>query len=240
MSSPKIWSRFVGKRKSDGAECKFVVRDATAEDREAVLDFLEKYMTPNEAFYKAAGICKSEEAMKEHRSMNGEYFNASHCMICYEDKESDANATNPIVGINLVSLDEGQFDNMLPEIIAQIKTPEVKKLFKIVTVNGERYSARKNLGLDKYYSGWGVCVRPDFAGFGVAKELLSLRRALCKANGVPATGAWMTAVGSQKAAERDGWKTVFEISFEEVGRLTDCEFVGGPPTVKFMVAYADK
>ncbi|KAI5652025.1 hypothetical protein NE865_00363 [Phthorimaea operculella] len=199
-----------------------------------------QYMTPYEMFSKAAGVVKSKEAMEEFRPLNGMRLDGSHCMICYEDTESDANTKKPIVGINLVTLDEGKSEFNLPEVLEQIKSPEIKKLLKIVNVIEELCDARKTLGLDKYYAGWGVCVRPDFAGFGVAQKLLSLRRALCKENGVPATGAWMTAVGSQKAAERDGWETIFEIPLDELGRLADCEIVGGPPTAKSMVAYADK
>ncbi|KAJ2946208.1 hypothetical protein O0L34_g5143 [Tuta absoluta] len=240
MSSPKIWSRFVGKRKSDGAVLKFVVQEATADDKEAVVEFLAEYMTPNETFAKAAGLSKSEEAMKAYRPMNGEYYSISHCMICYEDKEFETNTAKPIVAVSLVSLDEGQNEKRLSEAISQVEHPEIKKILEIVNVTGELYNARQKLGLDKYYAGWGVCVRPDRAGFGIAKEMFALRRDLCKAHGVSATAAWMTAVGSQKAAERAGWKTVFEIPLEELGRLADCKFIDGPSMCKLMVAYADE
>lgn len=49
-------------------------------------------------------------------------------------------------------------------------------------------------------------------------------------------GAWMTAYGTQKAAERDGWKTVCEIQYDEYGKKYGITFEDAPPSCKFMVA----
>ncbi|KAJ2941600.1 hypothetical protein O0L34_g14656 [Tuta absoluta] len=235
MSSPKIWSRFVRQRKSDGAVYKFIVQEGTAGDKEAVCDFWNKYMTPNETFYKAAGIPKNEEALKEMRvtCTVEEYYDVSHCMICYEDKV--LNTARPIVAISFVSKEDWQQD----EFIVKTTNPALKKLYKLLSVTADLYRVKEKLDVEKYYCGWGLCVRPDYAGLGIAREMFSLRRELCKAHGVPATGAWMTSIGSQKAAERAGWKTVFEIPTEELGRLSGCDFVDAPTTCKVMVAYAE-
>ncbi|KAJ2946206.1 hypothetical protein O0L34_g5141 [Tuta absoluta] len=235
MSNPKVWSKFTATRKSDSALFKFRVQVATENDKEKVLEFLKKFMIPNETYNKAAGTAKTEESINEMMEGYSYLFDTHHVMSVYEDKKTDTD--NPIVAINMMELDEGQDDDHIQERLEKVQTPEVKKFLKIVDTVENLHNERKMLGLDKYYAGFGVCVRPDFAGLGIAKELFRLRREVAKAHGVPATGAWMTAIGSQRAAAADGWKTEYEIPFEELGRLCGCEFVDAPPTLKLMVAY---
>lgn len=45
----------------------------------------------------------------------------------------------------------------------------------------------------------------------------------------------MTAIGTQKAAARDGWETDFELDVEKLGHQTDTTFKNAPPTFKFMI-----
>lgn len=59
---------------------------------------------------------------------------------------------------------------------------------------------------------------------------------MCKHYEVPATCAWMTSFGSQKAARNDGWETVFEFSYEEFGAKHGVTFTDVPPTCKLMFA----
>ncbi|KAI5652024.1 hypothetical protein NE865_00362 [Phthorimaea operculella] len=241
MATPKIWSRFRVTRKCDGVLYKFLVQEAIANDKKAVLEFLKKYMIPNETYNKAAGTARREDSIYDMMEIYNYVFDTHHVMLVYEDKESEtdkeSNVENPIVAINLMMLDEGQEDDLIEETLKKVKTPEVKKFLHIAETVENLHNERKMLGLDRYYAGLGVCVRPEFAGLGIAKELLKLRREVSKAHGVPATGAWMTAIGSQRAAASDGWKTEYEIPFEELGKLCECEFVGAPPTLKLMVAY---
>ncbi|KAI5652023.1 hypothetical protein NE865_00360 [Phthorimaea operculella] len=223
-------------RKSDGATHKFRVQEGTAEDKTQVMEFMAKYMIPTESFHRASRIALNKEALEEMVRVYETFYDHNHIMICYEDNESN---DNPIVGISTVDLEEGDKELEFSDFISKLKTPEVKKMFQIIQVAEGLCSVKKSLGINKYYGGRGVCIRPEFAGFGVATELFKLRRQLCEERGVPATTAWMTAVGSQKAAEKDGWKTLFEISFADLGRLADCEFVKTPPTCKLMVGFPD-
>lgn len=50
------------------------------------------------------------------------------------------------------------------------------------------------------------------------------------------TGAWMTAIGSQRAAEKAGYHTIREIPWDEFVRDNEGEDVQDPPaSIKYMV-----
>lgn len=49
------------------------------------------------------------------------------------------------------------------------------------------------------------------------------------------TGAWMTSLGSQKAATKLGWETICELDYKEFGKKGGVEFKGVPPSCKLMV-----
>ncbi|KAJ0175712.1 hypothetical protein K1T71_008871 [Dendrolimus kikuchii] len=98
------------------------------------------------------------------------------------------------------------------------------------------FDVAESLSVDEYYGAKGVCVRPDYRGLGIAQEFLRLRRLICKERNMPFTSAWMTAFGTQKAAARDGWKSVFELDLEKFGQQVDAVFKNTPPTFKFMIA----
>lgn len=48
------------------------------------------------------------------------------------------------------------------------------------------------------------------------------------------TCAWMTSIGSQKAAEKNNWKTLFEISPENLEEITGLTLEKKVPSFKLM------
>ncbi|XP_061713636.1 uncharacterized protein LOC133522328 [Cydia pomonella] len=65
---------------------------------------------------------------------------------------------------------------------------------------------------------------------------MKTRRLMCAELNVPKTGALMTGHGTQIAADRDGWETVFEVKYDSLAREHDLVFEDAPPTMKYMVA----
>ena len=59
---------------------------------------------------------------------------------------------------------------------------------------------------------------------------------MCKEYGIPINGAWMTSYGTQIAADRDGWETVFEIQCQDLGKTFGVTYGTDLPTYKFMIA----
>lgn len=62
---------------------------------------------------------------------------------------------------------------------------------------------------------------------------------MCIEDDVPMTCAWMTAIGTQKAAEKNKWKTSYEISADELGRKSGLDFGNKIPIFKLMYTTKD-
>lgn len=60
------------------------------------------------------------------------------------------------------------------------------------------------------------------------------RNLVCIDQKIPMTCAWMTSIGSQKAAEKNNWKTLIEISPENLDEITGLIFEKKVPSFKLM------
>ncbi|CAB3229887.1 unnamed protein product [Arctia plantaginis] len=128
----------------------------------------------------------------------------------------------------------------------QLKSKELQKFFEIIIGLAAMYDMMAEQGVDKFYDGRGVVVHSNYRRYGIGYELLKnkgseppppdkiviltgkshhqYRRLICQELGVPLTAALMTAYGTQKAAECDGWEIVSEYNFEEMGKQFNVTF----------------
>jgi GNAT superfamily N-acetyltransferase len=74
-------------------------------------------------------------------------------------------------------------------------------------------------GVDRYLTDYGLVISRDYRQRGIAGEMLKARVDVTKSLGLAVTSSAFTAVGSQKAAEKAGYKEVFSVEFEEVGKV---------------------
>ncbi|KAI5652027.1 hypothetical protein NE865_00365 [Phthorimaea operculella] len=237
MTVTKTWSQFSATRRSDGNTLKFRIVEATQADHTDILIFMENYYINSEMFNKTTGIDKNKDAMTEMFHLYNLTGSDKRILLCYLDQDLDDTST--IVGVSMASLETISDEDKLAEVILKVKTPEVKHLLNISVVLKDLTGGMKTLGVEKWYNVSRISVHPDFTGLGIAKEFLKAWRLMSKNHNVQAACAWMTAIGTQKAAERDGWSTYYEIPFVELARHCQCEFKDAPPTFKAMVAYTD-
>ncbi|XP_049868713.1 uncharacterized protein LOC126368664 [Pectinophora gossypiella] len=232
MSTVKVWSRFTA-HKPGGVIVKLRIQDLSEHQHEELLDFFEKYFICDENFLKGSGIYKSKDAKEEFRFIFSHLLkdNKMHSVVCCPDEGS---GPQPIVGFSGMYLETEEHSKVVEE--SQIQTPEVKKLFHILTTANDLFIATEKLGISKYYSGRGIVVHPDYRGLGIAKEIVKGRRVISKEHGAQATGAWMTSLGTQIAAERDRWEVVYQMPFKKFGEMVDIDFDAAPPILKMMVA----
>ncbi|KPI93059.1 hypothetical protein RR46_14280 [Papilio xuthus] len=228
MSSNKepcrVWRRFERKRK-DGSVLKLRIQDPPSSAQDHVKDFIAKYFLTEETFQKAAGISSNPEAVEEYRGILEVVIKLWTVVICcYDDSEE----VGDILGVSIVELvEDDSFDGQ------QLQMVENRKLFQIV---GECENLVKPLikDLKGYHSGRGITVHPDCRGLGIATEFVKIRRQMINEQNIPMSCAWMTSYGSQKAAEKDNWETLFEIAPEELGQKCDVVFIDPPKTFKLM------
>lgn len=66
--------------------------------------------------------------------------------------------------------------------------------------------------VDSFLSAFGVAVNPIYRGRGIAVEILKAREKVLKFLGLKVTSTLFSAVASQKAAEKAGFKENFEMT----------------------------
>ncbi|KAG6450274.1 hypothetical protein O3G_MSEX006480 [Manduca sexta] len=234
MSGPRVWSRFSAKA-SDGTVLKFRIEDMTEDRIEDVMTLLMTHFATEESLHRGSGVPKNPKAMAELQEIYKELWNEkpNQIVICVSDEETTTNSE--LLGASVMDLETRE------EASKEIRhdnatTEEIKKFLEIITCLFTKYNVFDKYDLDKFYDDRGVVVLPKCRGLGIAQEFFRVRRLMCKEHNIPMTGGWMTSFGSQKAAIRDNWETVFEINYEDFGKEVGVKFENVPPTCIFMIA----
>ncbi|XP_013142935.1 PREDICTED: uncharacterized protein LOC106106822 [Papilio polytes] len=223
--SCRVWTRFERKRK-DGSLVKLRIQDTPESVVKNVVEFMIKYFPAQETFQKAAGVSTSPEAMTEYRAMLEEFIVPFGLVICCHD---DTEEVGEVLGMTAVDkYQEEPFD------LNQVKSEEMRKFFKM-TQECENLVKPITNEFNNYHAGKGLLVHPDYRGLGIASELVKIRRLMMIEQNVSLSCTWMSAYGSQKAAEKDNWEIVYEVNSEELGKKYDVVFEDAPPTFKFYV-----
>ncbi|XP_072931536.1 uncharacterized protein [Epargyreus clarus] len=237
LEKSKVWMRFASKRQ-DGSIVKLRIQDLPKHRMEDFMTFLTTYFIKDESFHKAAGVYKSEKATEEYKIiLNGMYeANPPQIAICCLDTESeDFDEILAVSTVQLVS-PEISLEDAIGEMGMKLENKETQALLNILVVLSPTFPKSVKEKYENYYEGRGIIVRPDYRGLRIASQIVIQRRLLCQEYKVPMTCAWMTSLGSQKAAKRDGWETIAEITLEELGNLTGLDFGKDVPTYKLMMA----
>ncbi|CAH0579393.1 unnamed protein product [Chrysodeixis includens] len=236
MDTDKVYSKFTGTKK-DGTVINLRIVPIQEKHGKDFLDLYVNHFIKEESTFRASGIPKSAKALQEFRQsatkkLIGESFKM---VVCCLDNGED---TDTVVGGSIMQLTTAEEYGQ--EMVKMIpKTEEQKKLFQVYGDMVNSYEVIKAFKMEKYFIDRGVVVHPDYRGLGIAQELFKVRRMQCKEHGIPIHGAWMTSYGTQKAGERDGWITVYEIDYQELGAKHDVTFKKGPPSCKYMIARID-
>ncbi|KAI8436173.1 hypothetical protein MSG28_004252 [Choristoneura fumiferana] len=240
MSSEQVWHRFEKKSK-DGRVWKLRIQDLPPARLKDAIDLLANFFARDEALHRAVGIANNPVAMERYRKYYELHMSdpSYRMVICCSD---DTPEVTKLMGLSIMSLST-DVTSLIKETLPQPEEAEprevpqeTKKLQQIVHEFLGAYNPVTEFNLDIYYDDKGIVVDPEYRGLGIAENFLKVRRLMCKAHGVPMTGAWMTAFGTQKAGARDGWETVKEIEYDYLAKKYDVAFIDVPRTMKFMIA----
>ncbi|XP_034830581.1 uncharacterized protein [Maniola hyperantus] len=234
--SCKIWTRFESK-KADGSIIKLRIEDRPVAHENDVYEFLMEHFVPEEAVHKASGVSKNKEAIKEYRELMTLVFKAVpiYATVCCVD--DDSSTVGKILGLSVVQLmkNTDKFEDLIKDM--EIKTEIMQRLLYAAKVL-EGYSEDMKK-YDIFYYGRGIIVHPDYRRLGIAVQLVRARELMCTETGIPMTCAWMSAKGSQKAADQNNWKTMSEVPREELEEKTGFTFDKNLPSFKFMYKTVD-
>ncbi|CAG9584810.1 unnamed protein product [Danaus chrysippus] len=226
--SSKVWSRLNVTRK-DGSEVKLRFQDFPwDQNKNEILDFCSKYFIKDEAFHKAAGIFKNDEAIAEYRAIISHYYDMIpiHITVCCLDDDSK---TIDILGLSMICEFKDQPEKIDFKMFEK-KTKEMQDFFNVIKLNSDI----KIKDYQSYFEGRGIIVRPDQRGLGMASEFVRLRKEICIDRNIDMTCAWMTSIGTQKAADKYKWKTFYELPVEELEKASGLVFDANVPTFKLM------
>ncbi|XP_045535736.1 uncharacterized protein LOC106717473 [Papilio machaon] len=173
------------------------------------------------------GIYSNTDAIAEYREIVGHLLKIWTVVICCED--SDTEEVGDILGVSGVEMVE---DKALDGL--QVKTKEFQNLITIM-LECEKLVKPLMKEFINHHDGRGITVHPDYRGLGIASEFVKTRRQMINEQNVPMSCAWMTSYGSQKAAEKDNWETLFEITPDELGEKCGVVFKDPPKTFKLML-----
>ncbi|CAH0579392.1 unnamed protein product [Chrysodeixis includens] len=234
MTVPKkVWSRF--SRKEDNI--KLCILDAPEERIDQAIDLYIDHFLAEEPFSLASGIKNNEKAKAEYRDFKyheSKELKKLHVMICCKESE-DETGLGEIVGVSFSLMTTTESPLV---VTLKPKTKELQKLMELWDGMIELFDVLNALKVSKCFEGMGIIVHPDYRGLGIAQEFLRARRLLAKDHEVPITIGWMSSTGTQIAAQREGYETVFEFSFEEFGKKHGVSFENSPKTCKIMRAQA--
>ncbi|XP_072942924.1 uncharacterized protein [Epargyreus clarus] len=234
-TKPKVWIRFQSKRQ-DGSIVKLRIQDLPKHRMDDLMTFLTTYIR-DESCHKAAGVYKNQKAIEEYKTILKRTYesNPPQIAVCCLDTESDDFAE--ILAVSTVLLMASSLkDSKGEKGKIQHENKEIQPLSNIIVVLSPQFPKSVKEKYEKYYDGREILVRPDYRGLGITSQMMIQRRLLCQEYKVPMTCAWMTSMESQKAAERDGWKTLAEITLEELDNLTGLDFEKDVSTYKLMMA----
>ncbi|XP_075973763.1 uncharacterized protein LOC142975021 [Anticarsia gemmatalis] len=230
MSYIKVWSKFSG---SKDPSKKFKIVVAPLDRVQELAEFMANYFVKEENNFRASGVPNSEEALKEYRDYMTQQLNngAYHAVVCCVDNGNDEEIGD-FVGASVTW--RTTKDACVEKF--QVKAKEYQKFMQLSAGMKTYYDITVKHKQDKYYIDRGIAVHPDYRGYGIAQEFLKVRRMECKEHGVPLTGAWMSAFGTQKAGRRDGWEIVCTIDRHEfITKFDAMHDPNTPPTIEFMI-----
>lgn len=200
----------MAKEKNGDKLIEYRVQDLPEEYFEESLQNIKKYYLPEENFAVATRVLENPEAVEDFFMFWRDALKQGVSLGCFTN-----DGTEEFVAVNILivnSKDDPPCDK------SKFKSNEIQGILKILDFAGRKFNVYDVYDTDKNMAGLGLCINYDYRYRGIATEMLKARINLMKEVGVNLTSTYYTAVGSQKAAEKAGYKESFVVSFEDLGK----------------------
>jgi ribosomal protein S18 acetylase RimI-like enzyme len=209
LSFPQVYYTFKARDKNSDDVIEYRVQDLPEEYYERAVDFMVKYFLPDETFCSSKGLPDKPSGVKEFRDFWSAAMTEKLSIGCFRNDGSDE-----LVGANvlLVSSKEDCCD----EQCLAIKDQDVADVMTVLGYASLQFDIYETYNVDQYLTAYGICVNPEYRGRGIATEMLKARAPILNAFGLKVTATAFTAIGSQIAAKKAGYKEVYVISYAEI------------------------
>ncbi|XP_070492969.1 uncharacterized protein [Chironomus tepperi] len=211
LKYPQVYGNFRTKNKNGDKLTDYLIQDLPEEYFDVALDLLVKEHLRDELFHESRGVLKNHDAVREAYNDWRRKLKNRFSIACFTCEGTD------LVGVNVlgvVSKDDDDSDE-----INNQQTLEFKDVMGVQDYIGMQHNVFEKYGEDKFLTDYGLVINRDYRQRGIAGEFMKARIEVAKALNLKIVSSVFTAVGSQKAAEKVGFKETFSISFEELGKV---------------------
>lgn len=214
LIKPQVWHSFKSENHSTKEIEEFIVQDLPREKFQESLDFMLEHFLSDEPICKSKNVRRDEQALKQIYQLWINVLEQNVVLACFKKNSSE------IIGLNMVCVittdDLRNFD-------VEVRRDNTWKAVHDFALASYDLFSRYSFA-DKILIAYGLSVSKNYRHRGIATEILRARIPLCKALKIPLTSTVFTAFGSQKPAEKIGFKVDFEIDYGKLAEYCD-EFV---------------
>lgn len=208
---PQIWHSFKSKNSATNEIEEFFVQDLPREKYAEAVDHMLEHFLSDEPICRSKNVKSDALALKEICSLWRKVLEQNVVLACFKQNCSE------IIGLNMVCvITKDDFKDFKLDV-RNDNTWKAVHDFALVNFNlFERYKSANSILI-----AYGLSVSKDYRRRGIATEILRARIPLCVALDIPVTSTVFTAIGSQKPAEKIGFKVDFEINYSELAKFHD-------------------
>ncbi|KXJ78967.1 hypothetical protein RP20_CCG002745 [Aedes albopictus] len=207
---PTVWYTFQAPDPDNGDQLvTYRVEDLTEDRYDDMIQHYTDNFVDDEPFCENKQISKDELSLAEIVGFWRWCFEKRMTVVCYKE------GSDEIVGANLLHVkhvdDKEDWD--------ELRSKRIQDIVHTNEYMTKQFNIFQNYNVDRYLTAYGLAIKHRYRGRGIATEVLKARVPLCKAFGIQATATNFTAIGSQKAAEKAGFKNDFEMTYDDFAKM---------------------
>lgn len=227
LKYPQVYGNFRTKNKTGDKLTDYLIQDLPEEYFDVALDLLVKEHLRDEMLHDCRGLVNNPDAVKEAYNDWRKKLKNRFSIACFTCEGTD------LVGVNVlgvISKDDVETDDVSWNLFKilfyhkinfflQLKTPEFKDVVGALDYIQMQHNVFEKYGVDKFLTDYGLVINRDYRQRGLAGEFMKARIEVAKALDLKVVSSAFTAVGSQKAAEKVGFKETFSIPLAELAKV---------------------
>ncbi|XP_053692410.1 uncharacterized protein LOC128740864 [Sabethes cyaneus] len=212
---PVVWHTFQardgdGDDDGDGRLVTYHVQDLTEDRYEDLVDHFLIHFSSEEPMSNASGLpVVSKDQDQSGVPLWNAIFKENMTLVCYKE------GSNEIIGANILAVRDKE--NYLAN---EIKAGEQHYvILDILDYVSKQLNYSELYGIANRLVAYGLSVNKRYRRRGIATEILKARVPMCKALGIKLAAHSFSAPGSQRAAAKAGYRTDFEITYDDLAKL---------------------
>ncbi|XP_011056693.1 PREDICTED: uncharacterized protein LOC105147407 isoform X2 [Acromyrmex echinatior] len=206
--SPKVL-QMIEKKNKDGKLMKFTIQEIPEDRYEDAIHHMCTYFLVDEPTCQCLNA-KNDPLFIQDITMLWR-------LLLAEDISVAAFVDNPnggksiIAGMTVLGIEVKNQKKKLSDY--EFKSEKFKITYKLLSLTNMIY---EHYEVDKYITGFGVSVNPDYRRYGLGKELLKVRDFIGSTYGVPATVITFTSIISEKLIAGMEYEELFSKNFADI------------------------